>query len=135
LPRTGFQLGQEPTRQTSLLGKLLKGEIIAGSSRAMRLPSNRHRQTCGLANSFALCKHAAMTHLKTHLNQTGTSQAALACLIGVSRPYMSQLVGGTRLPSLPVARKIAQATRDAVPITSWPNIAAVVDAATAGAAS
>lgn len=54
---------------------------------------------------------------------------------GISRPYLYALLDGTREPSISVASRIAATTSGAVPITAWPNLAAVVDAAReAGAA-
>lgn len=52
-------------------------------------------------------------------------------MFGISRPHLLALIDGTRAPSLSVARRIQDQTRGAVPITAWPNIAAVVDAAQA----
>jgi plasmid maintenance system antidote protein VapI len=53
---------------------------------------------------------------------------------GISRPHLIMLIDGTRAPSLPVARRIQDQTGGAVPITVWPNLAAVIDAANEGAA-
>ena len=64
-------------------------------------------------------------HIKGH---PGKTMSEWAGFLGVSRPYLYQLVDGTRYPSLPVAMRIAKATNDAVPVTAWPNLAAVVDA-------
>lgn len=59
------------------------------------------------------------------------SKAAVAEHLGVSRPYLYGLLDGTRQPSLEVAQRIARATDGAVPITAWPNIAAILEAAKA----
>lgn len=64
-------------------------------------------------------------HIKRH---PGKNMSEWAVSLGVSRPYLYQLVDGSRYPSLPVAMRIAKATNDAVPVTAWPNLAAVVDA-------
>lgn len=79
-----------------------------------------------LQANFPACKHSCsvqtmigMEKLKTYLALAGTRQAALAAAIGVSRGYMSQLVGGSKQPSLSLAFKIAQATGGAVPVTAW----------------
>jgi hypothetical protein len=45
----------------------------------------------------------------------------------VSRSYLTELIGG-KTPSVDVAERIARATGGAVPISSWPNHAAVLDA-------
>ena len=57
-----------------------------------------------------------------------------ADMFGISRPHLIALLDGTRAPSLAVARRIQQQTAGAVPITAWPNIAAVIDAARGDAA-
>jgi hypothetical protein len=52
----------------------------------------------------------------------------------ISRPHLLALIDGSRLPSLPVARRIEARTNGAVPITAWPNIAALVRALSGDAA-
>jgi len=49
--------------------------------------------------------------------------------LGVSRAFLYALMDGSRQPSLIVAQRIDAATEGKVPITTWPNIRAVVDAA------
>lgn len=68
---------------------------------------------------FALCKHCGMMDLCTYLSTTGTKQTQLAEVLGVSRSYLSQLVGGTKSPSLELAVRIERATDGAVPVASW----------------
>ena len=48
---------------------------------------------------------------------------------GISRPHLYSLMDGTRQPSIDVAQRIAKATGGKVPVTAWPNIAAIVAAA------
>lgn len=60
-----------------------------------------------------------MTHLHSYLTTQKVSQARLAELVGVSRAYMSELVGGTKTPSLSVAAAIERATRGKVKAVSW----------------
>lgn len=48
---------------------------------------------------------------------------------GISRPYLYALMDGTRYPSIDVAQRIARGTDGMVPVTAWPNIAAIVAAA------
>jgi hypothetical protein len=50
-------------------------------------------------------------------------------VFGISRPHLLALLDGTRTPSLTVAQRIQRQSDGAVPITAWPNIAAVVHAA------
>ena len=47
---------------------------------------------------------------------------------GISRPYLYSLVDGSRFPSLSVAARINNATGGNVPVTSWPNLSAIVEA-------
>lgn len=69
---------------------------------------------------FAVCKHKRMTHpLKTFIDTAQTSQARLAQTVGISRGYMSELVSGTKTPSLDLAFAIEAATAGAVPAASW----------------
>jgi hypothetical protein len=51
-----------------------------------------------------------------------------ADMFGISRPHLLAMLDGTRAPSLAVAQRIEAQTRGAVPITTWPNIAALVRA-------
>ena len=82
-------------------------------------------------NAVAICDmFSGMSTLSEHIKgQPEKTMSEWAGRFGVSRPYLYQLVDGTRYPSLPVAMRIAKATNGAVPITAWPNLAAVVDAA------
>ena len=49
--------------------------------------------------------------------------------LGVSRPFLYGLLDGTRQPSLEVAQRIDAATKGKVPLSSWPRIRAVLEAA------
>ncbi|WP_434612117.1 helix-turn-helix transcriptional regulator [Tabrizicola sp. M-4] len=60
-----------------------------------------------------------MTHLGTHISETGKSQAALAKDLGISRSHMSELVSGAKKPSLELAFAIERATGGAVPASAW----------------
>jgi DNA-binding transcriptional regulator YdaS (Cro superfamily) len=60
-----------------------------------------------------------MPDIATYLVSTKTKQSALAAAVGVSRGYLSELVGGTKRPSLELAVAIERATAGAVPATSW----------------
>ncbi len=44
------------------------------------------------------------------LNESDTTQAALAAALGVSKAYVSMLAGGRRVPSLAVALRVQAAT-------------------------
>ena len=60
-----------------------------------------------------------MENLQRYLATSGVRQAALAGLLGITRGYMSQVVSGSRQPSLTLALKIAQVTDGAVPVSAW----------------
>lgn len=63
----------------------------------------------------------AMT-LSEYLNlpsHSAMTQAEQAELIGVSRPYLIDLVSGRRRPSWPTMEAIADRTGNAVPVSSW----------------
>ena len=83
-----------------------------------------------------MCDIPRMEQLNTHINaHPGRTKGEWAEMFGVSRPHLHALMEGQRQPSLPVAQRIQAATRGEVPITAWPNLAALVQAAAqAGAA-
>jgi DNA-binding transcriptional regulator YdaS (Cro superfamily) len=60
-----------------------------------------------------------MEKLQQFLNASGTRQSALADMLGINRGYMSQLVNGRKVPSLPLAFQIERATDGAVPVDAW----------------
>lgn len=53
---------------------------------------------------------------------------------GISRPHLIALLEGQRMPSPAVARRIAAGTDGAVPVETWPNIAAMIRELNGGAA-
>lgn len=55
-------------------------------------------------------------------------QSVIAVKVGVSPSYISDLLSGRRVPSLDVAMRISAATNGAVPLRSWPNLAAIAEA-------
>lgn len=66
--------------------------------------------------------------------QPEKTMAEWADAFGISRPYLYGLADGSRNPSIDVAQRIASATANAVPLTAWPNISAVINAANGDAA-
>lgn len=67
----------------------------------------------------AVCKQSRMSEIATYIASNKIKQSALAAALGVSRGYLSELVGGTKRPSLELAVAIERATNGAVPATSW----------------
>lgn len=51
-----------------------------------------------------------------------------ADMLGVSRPYLYDLLSGKRQPSFETALRIETATGGEVPITDWPNLARIAEA-------
>lgn len=70
-------------------------------------------------------------YIKGHPEKT---MAELADTFGISRPYLYGLADGSRNPSIDVAQRISVATGGDVPVTAWPNISAVINAASGDAA-
>jgi transcriptional regulator with XRE-family HTH domain len=70
-----------------------------------------------------------MSKLHTYLAETGTTQSDLAGRVGVSKGYMSEIVGGQKRPGLDVAFAIERETGGMVPAACW------VDAISAQAAA
>ncbi|AZV00253.1 Cro-like protein [Paracoccus phage vB_PkoS_Pkon1] len=72
-----------------------------------------------------------MSTLRDYIkSQPRKSRKEWADCFGISRPYLYGLMEGTRHPSLDVALRIADITEGAVPVMAWPNLAAVIRAAT-----
>lgn len=53
------------------------------------------------------------------ISASGRTRKDWAAKIGVSAPYLSDLVNGKRVPSLAVAVRIERVTNGAVPASSW----------------
>ena len=60
-----------------------------------------------------------MTHLASYLRETKTPQVKLAKAIGISRAFMSEIVGGKKKPSRKVANQIEVATGGKVTTACW----------------
>ena len=73
----------------------------------------------GLAEKFAMCKHARMTPLSEYIAASGKSQAQIAEMFGISASYLSQIASGKRLPALDLAARIEAATGGAVTAISF----------------
>jgi len=57
--------------------------------------------------------------LKAHIDSSGLTRAAWAKRLGVSEPYLSQLINRRKTPSLEIAGRIERETGGAVPAMSW----------------
>lgn len=70
-----------------------------------------------------------MNDLKKYVEQRdAASMRETAEILGLSRPYLYDLIKGRREPTLDVAKKIAEATDGEVPLRSWPKFAAIAEA-------
>lgn len=60
-----------------------------------------------------------MDHLDTYLKATGIRRIDFARSVGISAPYLSQILGGLKRPSLALAIRIERATQGTVPAHVW----------------
>lgn len=60
-----------------------------------------------------------MEQLQHFLATSGVRQSTLAARLKITRGYMSELVSGRKLPSLPLAFSIERVTAGAVPVAAW----------------
>lgn len=67
--------------------------------------------------------------LRAFISENGMLQGKLAALSGVSQAYLSQIISGKRVPSLPVAGRICSATGGAVAVEDWVSLGGVRSAA------
>lgn len=58
----------------------------------------------------------AYPNLRMYLEKSGDSQRALAKRVGVGPSHLSHIIAGRRLPSLPLAARLAEAAN--IPIES-----------------
>jgi plasmid maintenance system antidote protein VapI len=76
-----------------------------------------------------------MTNLSEYIKtQPDRPMREWAEMFDISRPHLLALIEGKRAPSVAVARRIEEQTQGAVPITAWPNIAAMMRALSGDAA-
>jgi transcriptional regulator with XRE-family HTH domain len=71
---------------------------------------------------FLLTHYRGMTQLDKYLRNSATTAKALAEMVGVSAPYITDLRYARRKPSNDVARRIAEATGGEVPADGWPSM-------------
>lgn len=77
----------------------------------------------------AICDSAGMELLKKYIaDNPDRTLSQHAKDFGVSRPFLYALRDGLRQPSLSVAVRIAEATNGNIPVSSWPNLSAVLRA-------
>lgn len=60
-----------------------------------------------------------MEALEQYLEAQRINRSGFARRIGISAPYLTQIMQRQRTPSLALALKIATVTRGAVPVESW----------------
>ena len=60
-----------------------------------------------------------MKQITSYMAETGLTHQAMADMIGISRPFFTQIVNQTRFPSRKVIHRIAEVTNGRVPPTVW----------------
>ena len=60
-----------------------------------------------------------MDDFQKYLSDTGQTIGGFAARVGISRPYMSEIMRGLKTPSLRVAADISAATGGVIPVTYW----------------
>lgn len=60
-----------------------------------------------------------MEQLTAHIKDAGLKRNEFAKVIGISAPYLSQILNGEKRPSLDLAFRIEAATGGNVPASSW----------------
>lgn len=82
----------------------------------------------------AICDNKSMNPLKSYVEQRSPApMRETAEHLGLSRPYLYDLIKDRRDPTLKVAKQIAEATEGAVPVGAWPKFAEIAAAMQAGA--
>ena len=57
--------------------------------------------------------------MRKFLIENKLTQREAAAILGISRPHLSQVVSGSKRPSLDLAVRIERLTDGAVPVSSW----------------
>lgn len=60
-----------------------------------------------------------MTTLAEHIKAAGLTRSKFAEMVGISAPYLSQIIAEERTPSIQVALRIASLTDGKIPVESW----------------
>jgi len=66
-----------------------------------------------------MVKLVGMEQLATYLKAGGIKRNEFARSVGISAPYLTQILGGLKRPSLALAFRIEQITQGAVPASCW----------------
>ena len=65
----------------------------------------------------------AMNHvMKQYLKGNRIYQIDFARRLGVTQPYLSQIISGEKPITLKMAARISKLTHGEVPVTSWPSL-------------
>lgn len=70
-------------------------------------------------SKFCCVQNYAMANLRSYISSSGAKKSALADALGISRGYLSELIGGTKTPSLDVAVRIQRLTGGEVSVEDW----------------
>lgn len=66
-----------------------------------------------------MAKVGGMEQLITHIKAAGLSRKDFAKSVGISAPYLTQILTGVKRPSLDLAFRIQDTTAGAVPAACW----------------
>lgn len=62
-----------------------------------------------------------------YLKRNGLSQKEFAATVGCSGAHLNEIIKGKKTPGLELAFEIDKATAGEIPLTSWPNIASLLE--------
>lgn len=67
-----------------------------------------------------MCDMWGMSDLATYVSGSpDRTQQEWADMFGISRSFLSEILSGAKMPGRKTMSRIAEATNDAVPVTSW----------------
>jgi plasmid maintenance system antidote protein VapI len=70
--------------------------------------------------------------MKQYLKGNRIYQTNFARQLGVTQPYLSQIISGRKPVSLKMAVRISKLTHGEVPVKSWPNLQEILSELLAG---
>lgn len=77
----------------------------------------------------AICDIKGMDKLRAFVErQSNAPMRQAADALGVSRPYLYDLMSGKRQPSFNTALRIEKATAGEISVADWPNLARIAEA-------
>ena len=103
-------------------------EALAAEREAIKTEAPRDNKA-GLSLHTGKCAQSTVPNVAAYIATRGhVTVKELAATFGVSRPFLYGLLDGTRCPSPKVALRIAKVTDNAIPVSTWPNMRAMLEA-------